>query len=248
MGCCETRNKNFANEGRSGKWLVDDLLSDEERMRIRQYKDLELMIFYLDLLHKVDGWQEQVRRDDVVIKSIDKTLFTDDVPAVVGSVLLGLGGMQREVLEFIENDRDWDGSCEEYEVVQRGKYFKRVKMLKRFGMKRRVFFVKVMKCEENGFCSLLCFNNLTGDEDDGEVPIGWYHFSITRVQPVDDKVWVSHMEQVDGVYENSNYLAYSLGNNLFDWLAKLKFELESKFGKREEIAESLGNSEINETA
>ena len=242
MGCCETRNKQFSVESQKNRLIVDNLITNEDRIKIKQYKDLELLVFYLDLLHKVDEWQEQVKRDDVVINSIDKTFFTDIVPAVVGSVLLELSGLQKEVLEFIENDREWDGSCESYEVVELDKYFKRVKMVKRFGIERRVFWVKVMKCEENGFCSLICFNSLKGGEDDGDLQKGWYHFSITRVKAVDDKVFVSHMEQVDGLYEKSNYLSYSLGNKLFDWLTKLKFALESKFNKNDKLRESLGNN------
>jgi hypothetical protein len=225
MGCCETRAT-----GKDGMGKGFDL-NDEERTLVKNYQDLNLLKEYLERLCQVTGWEVLVCKEDVVVEACERSIFTGQVPVVMGWVYLDFKAPLVLLEQLIVYRRDWDLTIEKAEMIETQENFKKFKIVQKFPLKNRVFFVKVFRFEYNGMLTFLTVNDSTEVNLDDSLELGWHHFSLIRVKDLGDKVIISHLFQIDSNFESKAFMKYILGNQLFEWLSNIRqksFEIYQK--------------------
>lgn len=230
MGCCEARGTKKDSKMKSaefdGKKSVSadeevEGLSNEEMLELKERKPLHLLDRYLTHLIGLSTWNTQINKKDIVIKTINNSIFTNSVPVVLGYLTFDFKVPHEIICKLIENDLRWDSSLVGCTVLNQGKACQVLRIVKKFPVKNRVFNVRRYFFEAAGSLNYLSVNeNLP--ENDESLEKGWYHFSLVKIKDHNGKTCISQVLQIDNVQEPNIYLNYISGNELFEWLQRVK--------------------------
>lgn len=232
MGCCEARGHkkdpktNFEGSDESDNFSVSsvddsDSLSRMEMIELKENKPLLLLDKYLNYLLNQTTWVTQINKKEIIIKSINKSIFTNNIPIILGYVNLEQKIPHSILRNLLEADQTWDQNLISSEVISQAKDYQILRIVKKFPIKNRFFIVRRYFYEKSGSLNYLSVNEDFFEEDQG-LERGWYHFSLVKIKDHNGKTYVSHLFQIDNVQESNIYLNYISGNELFEWLQKLK--------------------------
>ena len=239
MGCCEARGLTKGGKtksggfggGREGSVLEseeDEGLSSDELLRLKGGKPLDLLDKYLGHLLSLNTWNTLINKEGIVIKTIEGSVFTKSIPVVLGRLTFECEVPHGLLCGLIENNEDlaWDSSVGSCTVVDYRKGEEGFRVVRKFSGKKqktekRVFIVKRYFYEAAGSLNYLSVNEDLGEED-LSVEKGWCHFSLVKIRDRKGKTLISQVFQIDSLQESNAYLNHVSGNELYEWLQKLR--------------------------
>lgn len=234
MGCCEIRSERkdidtglkssieSYNKAKPNTLLDSTSEQQAESSEALCNYSLSFVEDYSAKLIASANWLTHIDQDKITIRTIPGSAYNAKIPVVLGFLEFECEIPTEKISKLVCQDRSWDHSVIQYNVIETSEEFFKVRVLKKFPFRNREYFVKVFWKNWEDSSSIVMIPEEIKFEKDDMVESGEIIFTMVKIQKREKNTVMFIISQVDNKQEKANNLCRLVATEMHHWLMVLR--------------------------